>query len=142
MEKIKETFSSESDQGLRSIPEEETIGLIPEDLNQLNLLMNLLPNPIYRKFLKAAHQAPGGIFEEIQIGKFKVRLHLPPQFVEQALSSNREDRLKMAGQAAVHAIKKFSQLTSSPPHDPVSTWSELRSIILKRLDPSESEMAV
>ncbi len=46
----------------------------------------------------------------------------------------------MAGQAAVQAIKKFIQMTSSPPSDPVSLWSELRSNILKRLDPSESEM--
>jgi type II secretory pathway predicted ATPase ExeA len=138
----RETFSLGSDQGLKSVLEMEPIGSIPENVqstekpdeasSQSNLIEIPEKNP----------PASEGIFEEIQVGKFKVRLHLPPQFVEQALSSNQEDRFKMAGQAAVNAIKKFSQLTSSPPSDPVSIWSELRSIIFKRLTPAESEMIV
>jgi type II secretory pathway predicted ATPase ExeA len=83
---------------------------------------------------------PEEILEDIQLGKFKVRLHLPSIFIEQALASNREDRFRMAGQAAVNAIKQFSQMTTSPPTDPVSTWNELRSIIFNRLNTNESEM--
>lgn len=140
MEKMEETPHPEPDQGLKSIPEEESSGSIPEGLKLAGTPAEVSPQPPRSEVPKSNPLATEGIFEEIQVGKFKVRLHLPPPFVEQALSSNREDRWKMAGQAAVQAVKKFSQLTSSPPSDPVSIWSELRSIIFKRLEPSENEM--
>lgn len=140
MEKIEETFCPESDQGLKSIPEVAPTGSIPEDLKSTETPDEASSQPHLPEVPESSPPASEGIFEEIQVGKFKVRLHLPPPFVEQALSSNREDRWKMAGQAAVQAVKKFSQLTSSPPSDPVSIWNELRAIIFKRLEPSESEM--
>jgi hypothetical protein len=84
---------------------------------------------------------PDGLYDEIQVGDFKIQLDLSSQFVEQVLSANQENRLKMAGLAAAQAIKNHSQLASSPAADPYSVWSELRSIILKRLDLPESGMA-
>ncbi len=84
---------------------------------------------------------PEGILEEFQIEKFKVRVHLPAHFVARALACSQEERMKMAGEAAVQAIKKFVQATSAPLSDPVGTWSELRSNILERLKRSEAEMA-
>jgi type II secretory pathway predicted ATPase ExeA len=139
-EKVEETLSLESDQGLKSVLEMESIESIPEDVQSTEKLEEVSSQPNLMEIPEKNPPASEGIFEEIQVGKFKVRLHLPPQFVEQALSSNREDRFRMAGQAAVNAIKKFSQLTASPPSDPFSTWSELRSIIFKRLTPAESEI--
>ncbi len=114
MEKIEETFSPESDQGLRSIPEEEPFGLIPEGLNSTEPPAEASSQSHLPEVPESSPPAPERIFEEIQVGKFKVRLHLPPKFVEQALSANQEDRLKMADEAAVQALKKFSQLTSPP----------------------------
>jgi type II secretory pathway predicted ATPase ExeA len=141
-EKVEKTFRAETDQGLKSDPVMEATESIPEDLKSTERLEEASSQPILMEVPENSPPLPEGIFEEIQVGKFKVRLHLPQQFVEQGLSSNREDRFRMAGQAAVNAIKKFSQLTASPPSDPVSTWSELRSIIFKRLTPAESEMIV
>jgi general secretion pathway protein A len=82
-----------------------------------------------------------GLFEEIHIGNFTIQLNLSSQFIEQVLSSDQETRLKMAGLAAAQAIKNQAQLASTPTADPFSIWSELRSIILKRLDLPESGMA-
>jgi hypothetical protein len=141
MEKIEETFFPESDQGLRSIPEGEPFGLATEDLNSAETPDETHSQSHWPEIPESSPPAPERIFGEIQVGKFKVRLHLPPQFVEQALSANQEDRVKMADEAAIQALKKFSQLTSTPLPDPFSTWTELRSIILKGLAPSENEMA-
>ncbi|OGP50321.1 MAG: hypothetical protein A2Y79_01100 [Deltaproteobacteria bacterium RBG_13_43_22] len=135
-----ENFPPETGQGLKAISEEETTELNPEDLRSTGTPDETSSRTHLPGFAESSSQAPEGIFEEFQIEKFKVRVHLPSQFVEQALSCSQEDRLKMAGQAAVEAIKKFSQMTSSPPADPVSIWSELRANILKRLEPSEREM--
>lgn len=140
MEKMEETFCPESDQGLKSIPEEASAGSISEDLKSTEILGESSGQLHLPEVAESSPPASERVFEEIQVGKFKVRLHLPPQLFEQALSASREDRLKMAGQAAFLAIKKFSQSTSSSPSDPISTWSELRSIIFKKLEPPESEM--
>jgi type II secretory pathway predicted ATPase ExeA len=140
LEKIKETYYSESDQEMKVIPEEGPVGLNPEDLRSTEI-----PNEAYSQSPlpeapESGPSAPGEISEEIQVGNFKILLNLPSQFVELALSSNREVRFEMAGQAAAQAMKKFSQLTSSPAADPVSIWSDLRSIIFKKLEPPESKM--
>jgi type II secretory pathway predicted ATPase ExeA len=108
--------------------------------------VNLNPEKISAPLLlpektESSKPTTAGIFEDFQIENFNVRVHLPHHFVEQALSCNEEDRVKMAGQAAVQAIKKFIEATSTPPSDPVSIWSELRSCILKRLEPAGNEMA-
>ncbi|MBI4767337.1 MAG: AAA family ATPase [Deltaproteobacteria bacterium] len=142
LEKVEERFPSGLDTRFKSDTEVEAVGLIPEDFRSTGMSDDSSFQTNLSEVTENNPPASEGIFEEIQVGKFKVRLHLPSQFVEQALSSNMEVRFRMAGQAAVNAIKKFSQLTSSPPDDPVSTWSELRSIIFKRLTPSESEMTI
>jgi len=82
-----------------------------------------------------------GIYEEFQIEKYKVRVHLPPHFLQKALASSEEERLKMAGQAAVQAIKKFVEMTSIPLSDPVNIWSQLRAQIIKRLEADAARMA-
>lgn len=82
-----------------------------------------------------------GVYEEFQIEKFKVRVHLPPHFLKKALASSEEERLKMAGQAAVQAIKKFVEMTSTPLADPVNLWSELRAQIIRRLEADAARMA-
>lgn len=140
MEKTEEPSYSEPDQGLESVLAEEAPGSISQGLQSADTPDQAPFPPHLAKAPESNPPAQEGIFEEVQVGNFKVRLHLPSPFVEQALSSNREERWKMAGQAAVQAVKKFSQMTSAPLSDPVSIWSELRSIIFKRLEPSENEM--
>lgn len=108
--------NEEASEGVQSlILGKRALGLNPEDIKSEGVPEETSSQPQLLPTAESSSQAPGGIFEEFQIEKFKVRFHLPPEFVEQALSSNPEDRLKMAGQAAVQAIKKFIQLTSSPP---------------------------
>jgi type II secretory pathway predicted ATPase ExeA len=83
----------------------------------------------------------GEVSEEIEVGSFKIQLHLPAQFLSQALSAGPEARLQMAGLAAAQAIKNNTQLSTSPAVDPFSVWSDLRTQILKRLDVPEPGMA-
>ncbi len=140
MGKIEETHYPESDRELKVVPEEGSIGLNPGDLRSTEILKESYSQPPLPEAQDSGPSAPGEISEEIQVGNFKIPLHLPSQFVELALSSNREVRFEMAGQAAAQTMKKFSQLTSSPSVDPVSIWSDLRSIIFKKLEPPESKM--
>jgi type II secretory pathway predicted ATPase ExeA len=143
METIEKSFLPESDQKTGPAPEAEgSAGSKAEDRKATETPDQNSSQTHFSQVPEGAPPTSEGLFEEIQVGKFKIQLHLPSQFIEQALSSNREYRLKMAGLAAAQAIKKFSELTSSPASDPVSIWSELRSIIFKRLDPSESGMVV
>jgi len=71
---------------------------------------------------------------EAKIGEFKIKIDIPPNILEQAQSSNRESRLKIAGVLAAQTLEKYPQLTSSSSADPVSIWSEIRDLILNKLE--------
>ncbi|MEW6184671.1 MAG: AAA family ATPase [Thermodesulfobacteriota bacterium] len=141
-----ESFASEyplpspAEQPLKMVSEERPLSPSPTDPG-LNRTPDKTAPLLLPEKTESNKQSTTGIFEDFQIEKFNVRVHLPHYFVEQALSSNEEERVKMAGQAAVQAIKKFIEATSTPPADPVTIWSELRSSILKRLEPAGDEMA-
>jgi type II secretory pathway predicted ATPase ExeA len=71
---------------------------------------------------------------EAKIGEFKIKIDIPPNILEQAQSSNKESRLKIAGVLAAQTLEKYPQLTSSSSADPVSIWSEIRDLILNKLE--------
>jgi type II secretory pathway predicted ATPase ExeA len=125
-------------------PEETQEPMLGEE-NSLSPLLNLvLPasQPAEEEKNDVHHSVISeGLFEEIHIGNLNIQLNLPSQFIEQVLSADQETRVKMAGLAAAQAIKNHTQVASSPTADPFSIWSELRSIILRRLDLPESGMA-
>jgi hypothetical protein len=73
------------------------------------------------------------VSEESKIGKFKVKVNIPPHIIKQAKAFSNEYREKLAGILAAQALKKYPQLKSSPSDDPLSVWSETRTSILERL---------
>jgi general secretion pathway protein A len=69
------------------------------------------------------------------IAGFKIKIDIPPHVLEQTQSANTEHRRKIAGVLAAQTLEKNPQLTASPSVDPVSIWSEILSVIMKRLEP-------
>ncbi len=69
------------------------------------------------------------------IAGFKIKIDIPPHVLEQTQSANTEHRRKIAGVLAAQTLEKNPQLTASPSVDPVSIWSEILNVILKRLEP-------
>jgi general secretion pathway protein A len=68
------------------------------------------------------------------IAGFKIKIDIPPHILEQTQSANTEHRRKIAGVLAAQTLEKNPQLTASPSVDPVSIWSEILSVIMKRLE--------
>jgi len=69
-----------------------------------------------------------------KIAGITIEVEIPPGMFEQAQSADRESRLKMAGVLAAQTLEKYPQLTSSKSSDPVTIWSEIRDIILKKIE--------
>ena len=73
------------------------------------------------------------ILEEMDVGGFKVSIHVPRHIVEQAQSTSHEHRIRVAGALAAQILKKHPELTSSSEADPISIWSDIREFIENRL---------
>lgn len=71
---------------------------------------------------------------KIQIGQLKVKVNFPNNFILQARSASREDRMKIAGAMAAKIIKGNPKLTSSGADDPVSIWGDLRDMIINKIE--------
>ncbi|MDD5008984.1 MAG: AAA family ATPase [Syntrophorhabdaceae bacterium] len=67
------------------------------------------------------------------IAGFKIKIDIPPHILEQTQSANTEHRRKIAGVLAAQTLEKNPQLTASPSVDPVSIWSEILNVIMKKL---------
>ena len=72
--------------------------------------------------------------EETSMGKFKIKIDIPLHLFEQAKSAPKEYCNKLAGVLAAQTLKKHPELVSSPSIDPVSIWSEIRELVLHRLE--------
>jgi len=70
---------------------------------------------------------------ETEIGACKLRIILPSDLMQQAQSTTREHRLRLAGAMAAKTLKENPQLTKSPYADPVSIWSEIRDLVLSKI---------
>jgi type II secretory pathway predicted ATPase ExeA len=97
------------------------------------------PEPIETE-VESPHPSDG-LLEEIGIGEFQLQISIPSEFIEQFLGSDQETRVKMAGLAAAQTLKSHNALATSPAADPFSIWTELRSVILQRLEIFQSGMA-
>jgi len=73
------------------------------------------------------------ILEEMDVGGFRVSIHVPRHIVEQAQSTSHEHRIRVAGALAAQILKKHPELTSSSEADPISIWSDIREFITNRL---------
>jgi type II secretory pathway predicted ATPase ExeA len=81
-----------------------------------------------------AAPAPPDEPDTATIAGFKIKIDIPPHILEQTQSANTEHRRKIAGVLAAQTLEKNPQLTASPSVDPVSIWSEILSVIMKRLE--------
>jgi hypothetical protein len=68
------------------------------------------------------------------IAGFKIKIEIPAHIIEQTQSANVEHKRKIAGVLAAQTLEKNPQLTASPAVDPVSVWSEILNVIMKRLE--------
>jgi general secretion pathway protein A len=84
---------------------------------------------------ETAHEAPATeIYEEAIVGKFKIKIVIPAQLLKMAVSSTRDNRVKLAGMLAAQTLDKYPQLTSETATDPVALWSEIKTLILNALE--------
>jgi hypothetical protein len=72
--------------------------------------------------------------DTVSIAGCRVRLEIPLHIMEQTKTSNNEQRRKIAGVLAAQTLEKNPQLTASPTVDPVSVWSEILSVIMKKIE--------
>ena len=68
------------------------------------------------------------------IAGHKIKIDIAPHIIEQTHSVSIEQRRKVAGVLAAQTLEKNPQLTASPTVDPVSVWSDILSVIMKRLE--------
>ncbi|HBE45605.1 MAG TPA: hypothetical protein DDW17_09255 [Deltaproteobacteria bacterium] len=99
------------------------------------------PEPVVKEIIpKEVYQPPVApepvqeISAGTKIAGITIEIEIPQGMFEQAQSADREGRLKMAGVLAAQTLEKYPQLTSSKSSDPVTIWSEIRDIILKKIE--------
>jgi len=83
-----------------------------------------------------AHEESAGkkeMVEELEILDVKVTINIPHHTVEQARSSTHENRIKTAGSLAAQVMKKYPELVSASPDDPISVWNDIREFIIDKL---------
>ena len=81
-----------------------------------------------------SNQAVKDDVEEFEIGAFNIRIRIPLQNVPHIKYVSHDHRLKTAGVLAADVLKQHPQLTSAPSADPIAIWSDLRNLILQRLE--------
>jgi len=70
--------------------------------------------------------------DTITIAGCKIKIEIPPHIMEQSRSANTEQRRKIAGVLAAQTLEKNPQLTASHTVDPVSVWSDILNVIIKK----------
>ena len=71
--------------------------------------------------------------ESALIAGCRITIEIPPHIAEQTVEANLDQKRKIAGVLAAQTLEKNPQLTASPTVDPVSVWSEIMGVIMKRL---------
>ncbi len=64
----------------------------------------------------------------------RIRIEIPSHIAEQTIGAGVDQKRKVAGVLAAQTLEKNPQLTASPTVDPVSIWSEILTVIMKRLE--------
>ena len=64
----------------------------------------------------------------------KIKVEIPTHIMEQTVNAGLDQKRKIAGVLAAQTLEKNPQLTASPTVDPVSVWSEILAVIMKRLE--------
>ncbi|KUG24403.1 hypothetical protein ASZ90_005780 [hydrocarbon metagenome] len=79
-------------------------------------------------------------YEEVIIGKQKVKMSIPDNIIRQAKLTNSESKNKLAGYWSAQVIKDNPHVMHSPLIDPVSIWFEIKSVILSKFNGTNSAM--
>lgn len=64
----------------------------------------------------------------------RIRIEIPSHIAEQTIGAGVDQKRKVAGVLAAQTLEKNPQLTASPTVDPVSIWSEILTVIMRRLE--------
>lgn len=77
---------------------------------------------------------PKDIYEDTWIGNLKITIEIPQNVVQQARTSTKAQRVKLAGGLAAQTLQKYPQLTAPSASDPVSLWNDITNVILSTLE--------
>ena len=74
------------------------------------------------------------VYEEVLIGKQKIKMSIPDNVIRQAKLANSESKNKLAGYWSAQVIKENPHVMHSPLIDPVAIWFEIKSVILNKFN--------
>jgi len=79
-------------------------------------------------------QAEEEVFEDVLIGKQKIKLTIPANIIRQAQSASTENKNKLAGYWSAQILKGNPQMMHASISDPVAIWFEVKNVILKKFN--------
>jgi hypothetical protein len=114
---------------LPEIPKEKPAPPSPPRIETTPQPAKAIVHPPTEGFLEAEEDK-----DTITIAGCKIKIEIPPHIVEQSRSANNEQRRKIAGVLAAQTLEKNPQLTASHTVDPVSVWSDILNVIMKKFE--------
>jgi len=79
-------------------------------------------------------QAEEEVYEDVLIGKQKIKLAIPANTIRQAQSASVENKNKLAGYWSAQILKGNPQMMHASISDPVAIWFEVKNVILKKFN--------
>jgi hypothetical protein len=79
-------------------------------------------------------QAEEEDYEDVLIGKQKIKLAIPATTIRQAQSASAENKNKLAGYWSAQILKGNPQMMHASISDPVAIWFEVKNVILKKFN--------
>jgi hypothetical protein len=79
-------------------------------------------------------QAEEEVYEDVLIGKQKIKLAIPANTIRQAQSASAENKNKLAGYWSAQILKGNPQIMHASISDPVAIWFEVKNVILKKFN--------
>jgi type II secretory pathway predicted ATPase ExeA len=79
-------------------------------------------------------QAEEEVYEDVLIGKQKIKLAIPANTIRQAQSASAENKNKLAGYWSAQILKGNPQMMHASISDPVAIWFEVKNVILKKFN--------
>jgi type II secretory pathway predicted ATPase ExeA len=114
---------------LPEIPKEKPAPPSPPRIETTPQPAKAIVHPPTEGFLEAEEDK-----DTITIAGCKIKIEIPPHIMEQSRSANTEQRRKIAGVLAAQTLEKNPQLTASHTVDPVSVWSDILNVIMKKFE--------
>ncbi len=78
------------------------------------------------------------VYEDVLIGKQKIKLTIPSNIIKQAQSASSEIKNKLAGYWSAQILKGNPQMMHASISDPVANWYEVKNVILKKFNSSSN----